>query len=76
MFDNKLEKQLEKAAPKITAAAPSKAYEAWRFFKALFFPLLPGLIKVAVEKSTSKKDENILREIRDVLVSAELGETE
>jgi hypothetical protein len=74
--DPKLEAKLEKAAPKITAASVSKAKEVWAFFKMLFFPMLPGLIKIAVDKTTSTKDEMTLRQVRDILNAADLGDSE
>jgi hypothetical protein len=74
-MDKTLQAKLEKLAPKLAAKQPQKASQVWGLFR-LFFPLLPGLIKNAVQKSTTKNDERILREVRDILVDADLGENE
>lgn len=71
-MDEQLKVKLNKVAPRLAAATPSKASAVWTVFKSMFFPLLPGLLKLAVERSKTKKDEAILRAVRDVLNDADL----
>lgn len=71
-MDKQLKAGLEKAAPRVAAAIPTKASMMWSLFKAVFFPLLPALIKLAVERTKTTKDNEILRKAKEVLNEADL----
>jgi hypothetical protein len=68
--------QLDKVAPKLAKAAPSRASAVFTMFKSMFFSMLPGLVAELVARSKTTRDEKILRQVRDVLVEADLGDSE
>lgn len=72
--DEKLDSALAKAAPKVAEAAPKTSSSVLSLFRSLFFPLLPGIIGELVKRTKSPRDEKILRQVRDVLNGADLGE--
>jgi hypothetical protein len=72
--DAKLERQLAAMAPRVEKAAPKTSSAVLSLFRTLFLGALPGIIGELVRRSPSTRDEAILREVRDVLVAADLND--
>lgn len=65
---------LQKAADKTADAAPKTPSALVTFFKSVFLPILPALVKALLDQVKSPKTNQILIQVRDTLVNADLGD--
>lgn len=66
-------KDLEKLAPAIQQASPATSTAVMSFVKTWVLPMLPSIVTALLVRA-SPKTKALLRETRDVLNSADLGE--